>query len=125
MHKQREAVMERRRHPRGKSLYGGVITFNARQSTVDCVVRNFSAHGARIEMAGTALLPDEFDLAIARKDTAFRARLIWRNALEAGVQFTADDSSGVVSLDAARKLRKRKAEIEQLRRRVSELTDGQ
>jgi hypothetical protein len=60
-----------------------------------------------------------------RKDTSFRVRLIWRNALEAGVQFTADDSSGVVSLDAARSLRKRKAEIERLRRRVSELTDGQ
>jgi hypothetical protein len=117
--------MERRRHPRGKSLYGGVIAFNARQSTVDCVVRNFSAHGAKIEMAGTALLPDEFDLSIARKDTSFRARLIWRNALEAGVQFTADDRSGIVSLDAARMRRKRKAEIERLRRRVSELTDGQ
>jgi len=117
--------MERRRHPRGKSLYGGVIIFNARQSTVDCVVRNFSAHGAKIEMAGTALLPDEFDLSIARKDTSFRVRLIWRNALDAGVQFTADDKSGVVSLDAARKLQRRKAEIERLRRRVSELTDGQ
>jgi hypothetical protein len=117
--------MERRRYPRGKSLYGGVIAFNARQSTVDCVVRNFSAHGARIEMAGTALLPDEFDLAIARKDTSFRVRLIWRNALHAGVQFTDDDRSTVVSLDAARKLRKGKAEIERLRRRVSELTNGQ
>ena len=117
--------MERRRYARGRSLYGGVIIFNARQSTVDCVVRNFSAHGAKIEMAGTALLPDEFDLAIARKDISFRVRLIWRNALDAGVQFTADDKSGVVSLDAARKLQRRKAEIERLRRRVSELTDGQ
>jgi hypothetical protein len=117
--------MERRRHPRGGSLYGGVIIFNARQSTVDCAVRNFSAHDAKIEMAGTALLPDEFDLAIARKDTSFRVRLIWRNPLDAGVQFIDDDSSGVVSLDAARMLRKRKAEIERLRRRVSELTDGQ
>ncbi len=117
--------MERRQYHRGKSLYGGVIAFNARQSTFDCVVRNFSPQGAKIEMAGTVLLPDEFDLSIARKETSFRARLIWRNRHDAGVAFTAGDRSGVVSLDAARKLQQRKAEIERLRRRVSELSDGQ
>jgi hypothetical protein len=116
--------MERRRCPRSKSFYGGVIAFNARQSTMDCVVRDFSAAGAKIAMSGTALLPDEFDLSIARKEASFRARLVWRDKLEAGVQFTANDGSRVVSLDVARKLQKRKAEIERLRRRVSELSDG-
>ncbi|MGA7807710.1 PilZ domain-containing protein [Bradyrhizobium sp.] len=117
--------MERRRYPRGKSFYGGVIAFNARQSTLDCVVRNFSSAGAKIAMSGTVLLPDEFDLTIARKEGTFRARLVWRDGLEAGLRFTSDDDSRVISLDVSRKLRMRKAEIARLQRRVSELTDGQ
>jgi hypothetical protein len=116
--------MERRRYPRGKSLYGGVIAFNARQSTIDCVVRNFSADGAKIAMSGTVLLPDAFDLTIARKEASFRARLVWCDKAEAGVQFTADGEPRVVSLDASRRLQKRKAEIQRLRQRVAELTDG-
>jgi hypothetical protein len=117
--------MERRRYPRGKSLYGGVIAFNGRQSTVNCIVRNFTSAGAKLAMSGVVPLPDEFDLSIARKETSFRARLVWCNHLEAGVAFIADDKSRVVSLDAARKLQMRKAEIERLRRRVSELSDEQ
>jgi PilZ domain len=125
-HKQREiGIMERRRHPRGKSLYGGVISFNGRRSTVNCVVRNFSSAGAKVVMSGIIALPDEFDLSIARKEASFRARLVWCRHLEAGIAFIADDTSTVVSLDAARKLQLRKAEIERLRRRVSELSNGQ
>ena len=116
--------MERRRYPRGKSFYGGVITFNARKSTIDCVVRNFSLAGAKIAMTGTVLLPDVFDLGVPRKEAFFRAHLVWRNSDEAGVAFDTIGSPDVVSLDAARLLRQRKAEISRLRRRVSELSNG-
>src|SRR5437667_3837441 len=108
--------MERRRYPRGRSYYGGVIAFNARRSTIDCVVRNFNCAGAKIAMTGAVLLPDSFDLAIARKDTAFRAHLVWRNNAEAGVVFETIDSPDV-SLDVARKLQLRKAEVMRLRSR--------
>jgi hypothetical protein len=116
--------MERRRYPRGRSYYGGLIAFNARKSTIDCVVRNFSHAGAKIAMTGAVLLPDNFDLAIACKDTAFRAHLVWRSKSEAGVAFETMGSPDVVSLDVARKLQLRKAEVMQLRRRVSELSNG-
>jgi len=116
--------MERRRYPRGRSYYGGVITFNARQSSIDCVVRNFSVAGAKIAMTGTVLLPDSFDLGITRRDASFRAHLVWRNSDEAGVAFDSIGSPDVVSLDAARLLHQRKAEIRRLRRRVSELSNG-
>ena len=116
--------MERRRYPRGRSYYGGVIAFNARKSTIDCVVRNFSVAGAKLAMTGAVLLPDSFDLAITRKNTAFCAHLVWHNDAEAGVAFDTIGSPDVVSLDVARRLQQRKAEIMQLRRRVSELSDG-
>ncbi len=116
--------MERRRYPRGRSYYGGVVAFNARKSTIDCIVRNFTYAGAKIAMTGTVLLPDSFDLSIARKETAFRARLVWRNHAEAGVAFETTGSPDVISLDVARKLHAGKAEIIRLRQRVSELSDG-
>jgi len=116
--------MERRRYPRARSYYGGVIAFNARKSTIDCVVRNFSHAGAKIAMTGTVLLPDSFDLTIARRHTSFRARLIWRSSSEAGVTFDPTGSPAVVSLDIARKLHLGKAEVTRLRRRVSELSNG-
>jgi|SRR3954468_9243932 hypothetical protein len=116
--------MERRRNPRGRSYYGGVIAFNARKSTIDCVVRNFSRAGGKIAMTGAVLLPDNFDLAIACKDTAFRAHLVWRNNEEAGVAFETMVSPDLGSLDAARKHQLRKAELRHLRRRVSELSNG-
>lgn len=116
--------MERRRYPRGKSFYGAVITFNARKSTSDCIVRNLSPAGAKIVMTGTVLVPDSFDLGIPRKETRFRAHLVWRNSDEAGVAFDTIGSPDVVSLDAARLLHQRKAEISRLRPRVSEFANG-
>lgn len=115
--------MERRRHPRGKTLYGGIVAFNSRCSTVDCVVRNFSAAGAKIVLATPVLLPHAFDLTIARKEASYRARLVWRNSLEIGMRFVADSESNVLSLDVARKVKTQKAQIETLRRRIAELTD--
>ena len=101
-----------------------MIAFNARKSTIDCVVRNFSRAGGKIAMTGVVLLPDNFDLAITCKYTAFRAHLVWRNDTEAGVAFETIGSPDVVSLDLARKQQLRKAEIMRLRRRVSELSNG-
>ena len=114
--------MERRRHPRGKSLYGGIIAFNNRQSTLSCVIRNFSTAGAKIALNQTVLLPNEFDLSVARKEKSFRARLVWRNELEAGLQLIDNVRSDVVSLEVARMMRTRKAENEMLRQRVTELS---
>jgi hypothetical protein len=42
-------MLERRQHPRNRVYYGGMIAFNARNSTLACVVRNVSNRGAKIE----------------------------------------------------------------------------
>lgn len=116
-------MLERRRQPRNKVYYGGLVAFNARNSTIACVVRNFSMVGAKIELEGTALVPDQVDFEIGRKSLSCPARVIWRNRNEAGLVFAdTDAASGVVSLDWARKLqaseranRHLQARIEQLR----------
>jgi hypothetical protein len=99
-------MLDRRQGFRGRVYYGGVIAFNARNSTMDCLVRNFSPFGAKVEFTNTALLPDEVDLTIARKGFCSQARIAWRRGNEAGLAFrNPNQSSGPIPLDWAIRLR--------------------
>ena len=103
---------------------GGVISFNKRRSTLDCNVRNFSQAGARIEFANTALLPDEFDLTIARQEASYRARTVWRSEDTAGVVFIDERESSAIPLDTARRLKALEAQNRVLRQRIAQLSEG-
>ena len=117
-------MSERRQTPRSRTILGGVISFSERRLTLDCNVRNFSQGGAHVEFDNTALLPDEFDLTIARKEATFRARTIWRREDAAGIAFIDAHDSSVVPLEWARKLKAVEAQNKALRQRLSELSDG-
>ena len=80
-------MLERRQLPRNRVYYGGRVAFNARNSTLACVVRNFSLFGAKIEFENAALVPDEVDFEIERKAISCPARLVWRNRNAAGLVF--------------------------------------
>lgn len=92
---------------------------------MDCRVRDFFATGARVHLTKTAVIPDQFDLTIARKGRSFRARLVWRSVDEAGVSFLGEyNNERSVSLDLARRLRQSEAEKVVLRMRIVQLTDN-
>ena len=80
-------MLERRKSFRGRVYYGGRIAFNGRQSTMDCIVRNFSDDGAKVEFDTTRLITGEVDFTIEQKGFAFRARMIWRRGDHAGFLF--------------------------------------
>ena len=80
-------MTERRRTVRNRTFLGGVVAFNKGRSAIDCLVRNFSTDGAKVVFADTVLVPDAFDLAVARKERTFRARMVWRLENEVGVAF--------------------------------------
>ena len=80
-------MIERRKSTRSRTFFAGTIAFNKRKSTMDCHVRNVSAGGAKVAFTNTAVIPDQFDLTIARKDRSFSARMVWRGVNEAGVVF--------------------------------------
>lgn len=90
-------MLERRKTVRGRTFLGGVIAFCGKSSTLDCLVRNLSPEGAKVELSHAASVPEEFDLAIAKRDGTFRARLIWRRAEEAGVLFVGRAAQPVAS----------------------------
>jgi hypothetical protein len=115
-------MLDRRQRIRGRVCYGGLITFNARLSTLTCVVRNFSSLGARIEFDQPALLPDEIDFAILRKSLTRKARIVWRNDREAGLAFRNPKQTGApIPPDYAIRLRASERDRKELRRRIEGL----
>jgi hypothetical protein len=118
-------MAERRKSVRWRTYLGGVIAFNKRASTMDCQVRNFSPAGARVALTNAAVIPDQFDLTIVRKECSFRARTVWRGANEAGVAFLSEYAQAVpVPLEWAKRLRECEAEKAALRQRVAQLTES-
>lgn len=113
---------ERRQSHRGRTHLGGRIVFNGRASTVDCLVRNLSPDGARITLGDVAVIPGDFEIDIHGRAETKRARVVWRNGTQAGIEFVRPSQGPFVSLDAARRIRKLEAEREALAKRVAELS---
>ena len=114
-------MIERRQSARARVIYGGIIAYNRRQSTVQCVIRNFSEDGARVELDNPAVLPDVIDLLIARKDRTFAARIAWRQFNEAGLAFEPIEQDAPIPLDWARRLRACESERRELQSRIARL----
>ena len=119
-------MLERRQHPRNRVYYGGMVAFNARNSTLACVVRNFSQRGAKIEFENSAVIPDRIDFEIARRGLSCLARLVWRDRNAAGLMFSdvqkpVQLTSDVIPLDWARKLRATERENRKLRSRLDQI----
>jgi hypothetical protein len=114
-------MIERRNSARARVIYGGVIAYNERRSTMECVIRNFSETGAKVEFENAALLPDQIDLLIAKKSRAFSAKIIWRRANESGLAFRSVEQNNLVPLDWARRLRACESERRELQNRLAQL----
>jgi hypothetical protein len=114
-------MMERRQSVRARVIYSGVIAYDDRRATMDCVVRNFSEDGVKVEFDNTALLPDEVDLLIAKKSRAFNAKIVWRADRQAGLTFRSHGAKDPIPLDWARRLRASESERQKLQGRIAEL----
>jgi hypothetical protein len=114
-------MIERRQSARARVIYGGVIAYNQRQSTVECVIRNFSEKGAKVEFENPAVLPDVIDLLVAKKDCAFNAKIAWRKIDEAGLAFEPVEQDAPIPLDWARRLRACESERRELQGRIARL----
>ncbi|MBS0529017.1 MAG: PilZ domain-containing protein [Proteobacteria bacterium] len=118
-------MRERRQDFRGRVYYGGRVTFNDRKSTLDCIVRNFTLAGAKIETDEGAILPDEVDIAIERRGVAFLARIVWRREHEAGLVFrNPRHLNATIPLDTALRIRAGERANKMLRLRVEQLSTG-
>lgn len=94
------ATDEHRAALRRRALIAATIRYGGGAVTVDCVVRNISQTGAKIDVPEGASLPGTFELVIPQKNVAHRCELRWRRAGEAGIAFLdAVESDGADPLD--------------------------
>ena len=121
-------MQERRALARHKTLFKGRIYFNNRLSSMDCIVRDVTADGARLEFSENVTLPEVFELYLANKDEYFRARVIWRRGSQLGISWKAEDAqrSGRSRRDdnpMAERLTKLEHAVAVLQRRLDALQD--
>ena len=79
-------MQERRKVTRSRVLKGAKIIIGS-ASTLDCVVRNVTNSGARIQIANTVDLPETLDLTLDAGFTIRPCRVAWRSVTETGLQF--------------------------------------
>ena len=79
-------MSERRTAPRHKVLKHGTLAFGG-GGGVDCMVRNISSGGARLDLANPLSLPQSFTLVIETDRFMRRCRPVWCSDTRIGVTF--------------------------------------
>lgn len=77
---------DRRRAPRQRAFLQGRVYYNNRRASVDCLVRDISECGARLQFSSAVTLPEAIELFIPNKDHVCRARIAWRQEDQVGVE---------------------------------------
>lgn len=111
---------EHRSETRQRVFLKGRIIFNNGASSMDCLVRELSASGARLALSESSTLPEMFDLYIPQKDRTYRSALRWRRAGSVGITF-AQEAAKLAPVAAPAEPVATDASLTILLRRVSEL----
>ena len=119
-------MSERRAISRQKSFLQGRIFFNNRRTSYDCLIRDFSEHGAKLKFSSTLATPDAVELFIPAKEESYRAKVTWRNADEIGVTFDCAEKSpplapGTPAADWSARIQKLEHDVATLTRKFNEL----
>lgn len=79
-------MVERRKSGRSRVLKSAKLVLG-RSAIIDCVVRNVTNTGARLQIANTVDLPKEFEMTFDGGYSIRPCRLVWRTVTETGVEF--------------------------------------
>lgn len=79
---------EKRVEHRRKMLKGGTVYFNKGYSSLECVVRDVTSTGARIQMGETFGMPSKVLLAISGEEGRVEAHVRWRNSRNVGLSLS-------------------------------------
>lgn len=117
---------EQRQFPRMRSLLGARARYDQRRTTVDCVIRNISEHGALLVVSDAVLLPNTFELEVTQRQRSYNARVCWRSGTRIGVSFEPDGPRPAApsGLDIATRLKLAEQDNERLKHRIHQLTEA-
>ena len=79
-------MAERRKSGRSRVLKSAKLILK-RSAIIDCLVRNLTNTGARIQIANTVDLPKDFEMTFDGGYSIRPCRLGWRTVTETGVEF--------------------------------------
>ena len=83
-------MVENRKNTRSRSLLAGRIVVGG-SSVFYCIVRNYSATGAKLVLDTITGTPDEFTVQIPQQGLSVKARVVWRKGPAIGVRFLTED----------------------------------
>ena len=126
---------ERRNSARQRTVMRGCIYYDKRSAAADCLVRDVSDSGARLELSANVVIPDLIELYIPKREETHHARVLWRHDNEIGVAYVGSGSDhGANNLKAPAerwhtsaeledRVRKLEAEISSFRQAIKTLVE--
>jgi len=78
---------ERRAVERRRSFKGALLRFNGGYGALECVVKNFSAGGARLSFGEAMAVPPRFELKMGQENGWHPAAVKWRRGNEIGIAY--------------------------------------
>jgi len=78
---------EKRRTTRHRTFKAAHITYPDHRGSIDCTIRNLSAHGACLQVVSPLGIPDRFDLLLDSDHSVHHCRVIWRKETRIGIEF--------------------------------------
>ena len=84
---------DKRRAPRQR-VFGPALILGSKLE-VNCVIRDLSATGAKLEVPAMVKLPQAFNLMLLKTNSSRHVLLKWRKGDFAGVQFVLPEDAGV------------------------------
>jgi hypothetical protein len=115
-------MTNKRSTTRSRSFLTGKIVFNHGACSLECVIRNMSETGAKLQMSDAVTVPAEFDLVLAHNDQR-RATIRWRSGDEIGVEFIAVNASGQKGARTLAEMQRRIADLEEENARLRSLIE--
>jgi hypothetical protein len=108
---------DKRAAPRMRSFLKGRVIFNGGASSLDCLIRDISATGARLELSGSITLPERFDLYLPHRDETCKVQVQWRRDDHIGIAFIAANqaTSPAASPDLQLRVQQLETEVALLR----------
>jgi hypothetical protein len=117
-------MIDQRSNTRRRSFLRAKVLFPNKAATMDCLVRDISETGARLDIGSQAVVPERFDLHIPQKDVTYRATIRWRALEEMGVAFECANAATAPAVpDLATRVQQLESDVTRLRRMIEGLMD--
>jgi PilZ domain len=115
---EQDSMSDKRSNPRQRSFLKGRVLFNGGQNSLECLIRDISPSGARVELSASVTLPDRFDLFLPHRDETCKVHIQWRRGNQLGVAFEQIEAAPAAPpqpQDVASRVRQLETEVELMR----------